>query len=106
MPSRVPEAGEIEVGVELENFELSLTDTEGGATEGHWHLYVDGDLRGMYMLPQAKVSGVGAGEHDIMVRLSDTEHCYFGVDAMTTVMVAEGASDGKWIWGRGGGIGT
>ena len=34
---------------------------------------------------EAKLSGVGAGEHDIMARLSDTEHCYFGVDAMTTV---------------------
>lgn len=88
------EAGEIEVGVELENFELSLTDTESGTTAGHWHLYVDGELRGMYMLPQAKLSGVGVGEHDIMVRLSDTEHCYFGVDAMTTVMVTEGASGG------------
>ena len=41
-----PEAGEIEVGVELENFELSLTDTESGTTAGHWHLYVDGELQG------------------------------------------------------------
>ncbi len=98
-----PEAGEIEVGVELENFELSLTDTESGTTAGHWHLYVDGELRGMYMLPQAKVSGVGAGEHDIMVRLSDTEHCYFGVDAMTTVTVAEGASGDGMDMGEGDG---
>ncbi len=98
-----PEAGEIEVGVELENFELALTETEGGATAGHWHLYVDGELRGMYMLPEAKVSGVGAGEHDIMVRLSDTEHCYFGVDAMTTVMVMEGASHGGMDMGEGDG---
>ena len=95
-----PEVGEIEVGVELENFELSLTETEGGVTEGHWHLYIDGELRGMYMLPQAKVSGVGAGEHDIMVRLSDTEHCYFGVDAMTTVMVMEGAAHGEMDMGE------
>lgn len=100
-----PEAGEIEVGVELENFELSLTETEGGATAGHWHLYVDGELRGMYMLPEAKVSGVMAGEHDIMVRLSDTEHCYFGVDAMTTVTLSEGVSDGGMDMGEGGGHG-
>ena len=87
-----PEAGEIEVGVVLGNFELSLTDTGRPVAEGHWHLYVDGELRGMYMLPDAKVSGITAGEHDIMIRLSDTEHCYFGVDAMTTVTLAEGAA--------------
>ena len=57
------------------------------------------------MLPQAKVSGVGAGEHDIMVRLSDTEHCYFGVDAMTTVTLSEGASEGGMDMGEGGGHG-
>lgn len=95
-----PEAGEIEVGVELENFELSLTDTESAAAEGHWHLYVDGELRGMYMLPQAKVSGVTAGKHDIMVRLSDTEHCYLGVDAMTTVTLSEGAAHGGMDMGE------
>ena len=93
------EAGEIEVGVELENFELSLTETEIAVAQGHWHLYVDGELRGMYMLPQAKVSGVTEGEHDIMVRLSDTEHCYFGVDAMTTVTLSEGASHGEMDMG-------
>ena len=100
-----PEAGQIKVGVELENFELSLTDTERAIAEGHWHLYVDGELRGMYMLPEAKLSGVTAGEHDIMVRLSDTEHCYFGVDAMTTVTLSEGASHDEMDMGEGGGHG-
>ena len=99
------EAGEIEVGVELENFELSLTETGSGVAAGHWHLYVDEELRGMYMLPEAKVSGVGEGEHDIMVRLSDIEHCYFGVDAMTTVTVSEGASHEGMDMGEGGGHG-
>ena len=87
-----PEAGEIEVGVVLQNFELSLTNTGRPVAEGHWHLYVDGELRGMYMLPDAKVSGITAGDHDIMIRLSDTEHCYLGVDAMTTVTLSEGAA--------------
>ena len=89
-----PEAGEIEVGVVLENFELSLTDTEGTVAEGHWHLYIDGELRGMYMMPEAKVSVESAGEHNIMVRLSDTEHCYYNIDVMTTVTLAEGAGHG------------
>ena len=85
------DVGEIEVGVVLENFELTLTDTEREEAEGHWHLYVDGELRGMYLIPEAKVSVESAGQHDIMVRLSDTEHCYYSVTAMTTVALTEGA---------------
>ena len=84
------DVGEIEVGVVLENFELTLTDTEREVAEGHWHLYVDGELRGMYLIPEAKVSVESAGEHDIMVRLSDTEHCYYSTVAMTTVTLTEG----------------
>ena len=64
---------------------MTLTDTEREVAEGHWHLYVDGELRGMYLIPEAKVSVESAGEHDIMVRLSDTEHCYYSTVAMTTV---------------------
>ena len=84
------DVGEIEVGVVLENFELTLTDTEREVAEGHWHLYVDGELRGMYLVPEAKVSVESAGEHDVMVRLSDTEHCYYSTVARTTVTLAEG----------------
>ena len=85
------DGGEIEVGVVLENFELTLTDTEREVAEGHWHLYVDGELRGMYLIPEAKVSVESAGRHDIMVRLSDTEHCYYSTVAMTTVTLTEGS---------------
>ena len=88
------DAGEIEVGVVLENFELTLTDTESEMAEGHWHLYVDGELRGMYLIPEAKVSVESAGRHDIMVRLSDTEHCYYSTVAMTTVTLTEGTGHG------------
>ena len=89
------DVGEIEVGVVLENFELTLTDTEREVAEGHWHLYVDGELRGMYLVPEAKVSVESAGEHDIMVRLSDTEHCYYSTVVMTTVTLAgESGHDG------------
>ena len=86
------DAGEIEVGVVLKNFELTLTDTEREVAEGHWHLYVDGELRGMYLEPEAKVLEESVGKHDIMVRLSDTEHCYYSTVAMTTVTLAGGAN--------------
>ena len=88
------DVGEIEVGVVLENFELTLTDTEREVAEGHWHLYVDGELRGMYLVSEAKVLVESAGEHDIMARLSDTEHCYYNIDVMTTVTLADGAGHG------------
>ena len=87
------EAGEITVGVVLENFELSLVGTESSVAEGHWHLYVDGELQGMYLHPEVDVSGVSAGEHDVMVRLVGIHHCYYGIDAMTTVTLAEGDKD-------------
>ena len=70
---------------------MTLTDTERAIAKGHWHLYVDGELRGMYLIPEAKVSVESAGEHGIMVRLSDTEHCYYSTVAMTTVTLTEGA---------------
>ena len=89
------DVGEIEVGVVLENFELTLTDTEREVAEGHWHLYVDGELRGMYLVPEAKVLVESAGEHDIMVRLSDTEHCYYSTVAMTTVTLTGESGDGE-----------
>ncbi len=88
------DAGEIEVGVVLENFELTLTETEREVAKGHWHLYVDGELRGMYLIPEAKVLVESGGEHDIMARLSDTEHCYYNIDVMTTVTLADGAGHG------------
>ncbi len=95
------DVGEIEVGVVLENFELTLTDTEREVAEGHWHLYVDGEFRGMYLVPGAKVSVESAGEHDIMVRLSDTEHCYYSTVAMTTVTLS-GESDDDSMDDSGG----
>ena len=46
-------------------------------------------------IPEAKVSVESAGEHDIMVRLSDTEHCYYSTVAMTTVTLAGESGDGE-----------
>ena len=48
----------------------------------------------MYLIPEAKVSVESAGEHDIMVRLSDTEHCYYSTVAMTTVILTGGTDHG------------
>ena len=58
---------------------------------GHWHLHVDGDLRGMYTANEASVM-LSKGQHDIMVTLSDTAHCDYAFREMRTVTMEEGAA--------------
>ena len=36
-----------------------------------------------------------AGEHEVMVGLSDTTHCDYGIEAMTMVTVAKGHEEDK-----------
>ena len=87
-----PEAGEIAVRVDFDNFKISLTETDPSVVEGHWHLYVDGELLGMYAQPDVKIAGQSAGEHEVRVELTDTGHCNIGVGATTVVALGEGAS--------------
>ena len=85
-----PEAGEFTVNVALDNFNISLTDSDPSVAEGHWHLYVDGEILGMYVHPEVQVTGKSAGDHQVMVELANTDHCYYGISAMTVVTLAEG----------------
>ena len=86
------DAGEVEVLVTVENFEFSVEPMGNSVAEGHWHLYIDGEARGMFLKPEASVLVDAAGHHEIKVELVSTEHCSYGIDAMTSVMVNEGAS--------------
>ena len=86
-----PEAGMLHLAVDPENFVLG---TDPGASDmpvGHWHLYVDGELIGMYPYSEASVM-LSQGEHDIMVTLSDTSHCDYEFQEMRTVTIEEGAA--------------
>ena len=85
-----PEAGELRVSVEPENFALGAVPAASDMPVGHWHLYVDGDLRGMYTSNEAEVM-LSQGRHDIMVTLSDTSHCDYEFREMRTVTIEEGA---------------
>ena len=78
------EPGEYSAQVETENIVLA----DG---QGHWHLYVDGALRGMFAVPEAEVM-LADGEHQLMATLSDGTHCEYPGKAMVTVH-AEGSGE-------------
>ncbi len=86
-----PEAGELRLKVDTENFALGADPSASDMPVGHWHLHVDGDLRGMYTANEASVM-LSKGEHDIMVTLSDTAHCDYKFQEMRTVTIEEGAA--------------
>ena len=85
------DAGEIKVSVELQNFSLE-SDTLGneGVATGHWHLFIDGNLVGMYATPEATITVEKAGDHRFMATLSDNAHCEYGVSTHVTVHIEEG----------------
>jgi hypothetical protein len=85
------DAGELRVMVDTENFVLGTEPDASGMPVGHWHLFVDGDLKGMYTAEEAMVM-LSQGEHDIMATLSDPSHCGYDVQEMQTVMIEEGAT--------------
>ena len=90
--SPAEEHGQVHVAVELDNF--ALGHAPAGTLAGHWHLYVDGDIAGMFMEPSATVPVEEAGEHRLMVVLSDPHHCEYDARAMTVVTVEEGRPGG------------
>ena len=68
------EVGMLRLAVDPENFVLGTDPDASDMPVGHWHLYVDGELTGMYTKDEVSVM-LSQGEHDIMVTLSDTSHC-------------------------------
>ena len=87
--------GEMNVTVDLDNFHLALSDSDVDVAQGHWHLYVDGEIRGMYVFPDAQVSGLSAGHHDVRAELTGLDHCYLDISASTMVMLDEGSAEGS-----------
>lgn len=61
--------GEVEVIVEVEDFEL-------GTDDSHWHVYVDGESYGMVMGGDTShvVRGIEPGEHELAVYLAYGTH--------------------------------
>jgi hypothetical protein len=84
--------GEIHATVDLENFTLGSAPESPELVHGHWHLFLDGELKGMYEHPEATVVVGDAGEYQVMATLTNSQHCSYGVNTMTTIVVEEGAS--------------
>ncbi len=88
------EAGEIRVAVELTNFVLQPAPESARLARGHWHLSIDGGPESMFGMTEVTVPVSTAGEHEIIVSISDVFHCSLGVDAKTTVVVEGDAARG------------
>ena len=86
-----PEPGMLHLAVDPENFVLGTDPEISDMPVGHWHIYVDGELTGMYTKDEASVM-LSQGEHDIMVALADTSHCDYEFQEMRTVTIEEGAA--------------
>ena len=76
----VANTGEIEVSIQVQRFTL-------GEEEGHWHLYINGKLNGMYSLPTITTKSLEPGDYDLMAVLSDLNHCEYEASAMTRVAI-------------------
>ncbi len=87
------ERGKVDVELELENFTLVGESADTETLSGHWHLYVDGELAGMFVQPRGTVSIREAGEHQFIVALTDTRHCDYDLRAMEMVTVDAGSAD-------------
>jgi hypothetical protein len=94
------EPGTIHAAVELENFALGSAPEGIEMAHGHWHLFLNGELNGMHEHPEATVVMVDAGEYQAMAILTDSDHCSYGIDAMTTVVVEEGGAEERMDMGR------
>jgi hypothetical protein len=84
------EPGTILATVELENFVLDPASESTELAHGHWHLWLNGEIKGMYTSPEVSVVVNDPGEYQAMATLTDSDHCSYGIDAMTTVVVEEG----------------
>ncbi len=87
------EPGKIHAAVDLENFALGSAPEGTDLPCGHWHLFLNGELKGMYEHPEATVVVADAGEYQAMATLTYSDYCSYGIDAMTTVVVEEGGTE-------------
>ena len=54
---------------------------------GHWHLYINNELKGMYYDETATIEGLNSGENVIKVVLSSLTHCEYDIIAETTIEI-------------------
>ena len=81
---------------DVENLTFSPENVGGEAIdgEGHLHLSIDGERVTRLYGPWWHISGLSAGDHEVMVEVSANDHSTYGVDgdpiiALTTLSVSE-----------------
>jgi len=62
-------------------------DMQENQNIGHWHLYINNELKGMYYDETATIEGLDSGENIIKVVLSSLTHCEYDITAETTIEI-------------------
>jgi hypothetical protein len=79
-----------EVKLNTQNFRFVKEDDPAKAPvfgEGHAHLYIDGEAKGMVYGPEFLIKKLPQGEHEIRVELSYSNHLPYKVEAVETIQV-------------------
>ena len=52
---------------------------------GHWHLFIDEQLAGMYTTNEVLVPAPGKGHHQLVATLTNNLHCSYGIRTSTGI---------------------
>jgi len=77
---------ELRIRVKVENFILSSeTQDAKNMLSGHWHLFIDDQLAGMYTINEVAVPAPGKGHHQLVATLTNNLHCSYGIRTSTAL---------------------
>ena len=78
---------DLEVMVDIDDLMMNSSAIGGNKTpgEGHWHLYINGDLIGPYTEDMVMLSDLPAGHHELKVMLVNNDHTPIMPEAMAMV---------------------
>lgn len=80
--------GDLHIEVMIEDLMMNASAIGGSnsAGEGHWHLYINGDLIGPYTDMMVDLTDLPAGMHELKVELRNNDHSLLMPVAMDMVM--------------------
>ncbi|MQG21175.1 MAG: hypothetical protein FI725_04105 [SAR202 cluster bacterium] len=81
------ETGKILISVELRDFEFTPQNGKNPVTTGHWHLFLDDVATGMFTDTEIVIPLDQPGKHRIKASLADTNHCEYGIEDETTILI-------------------
>ncbi len=81
------EGTSLDLEVEVTNFMLNSSAVGGtnAPGEGHYHIYINGDLVGPYTDLMVTLTDLPAGDHELKVELKNNDHSALGVEAMDMI---------------------